>query len=134
MAAIGNEGGQTTGSPGNDLFALSVGATDPNDRAAGFSGGRTQLLRESEYFDDQYLPLPYSKPELSAPGVAVYSCVPKGKWKSFSGTSMATPQANKRVLTPFMSSFMSSVQRTEWSGGRVRRSISETAPRPDFAR
>jgi subtilisin family serine protease len=27
--AIGNEGQQTTGSPGNDLFALSVGATDP---------------------------------------------------------------------------------------------------------
>ena len=91
VAAIGNEGAQTSGSPGNDLFALSVGATDPRDRPAGFSGGRTQILRESEYIDRKYLPLPYSKPELSAPGVAVYSCVPKGKWKAFSGTSMATP-------------------------------------------
>src|SRR5262249_18448707 len=41
VAAIGNEGQQTSGSPGNDLFALSVGATDPRSRAAGFSGGRT---------------------------------------------------------------------------------------------
>jgi len=32
VVAIGNEGQQTTGSPGNDLFALSVGALDQNDR------------------------------------------------------------------------------------------------------
>jgi len=91
VAAIGNEGEQTTGSPGNDLFALSVGATDPNDRVAGFSGGRTQILWQSDYINPDYLPLPYSKPEVSAPGVAIYSSVPGGKWKAFSGTSMATP-------------------------------------------
>ena len=91
VAAIGNEGGQTTGSPGNDLFALSVGATDPRDRVAGFSGGRTQILRHSDFIDSSYLPLPYSKPELTAPGVAIYSAVPGNKWKAFSGTSMATP-------------------------------------------
>ena len=91
VAAIGNEGQQTTGSPGNDLFALSIGATDPRDRVAGFSGGRTQIIRESDYIAPDYLPLPYSKPDLSAPGVAIYSCVPGGGWKSFSGTSMATP-------------------------------------------
>jgi subtilisin family serine protease len=91
VAAIGNEGQQTTGSPGNDLFALSVGATDLLDRVAGFSGGRTQILRESDYIDPQHLPLPYSKPELSAPGVAIYSSVPGGIWKAFNGTSMAAP-------------------------------------------
>jgi subtilisin family serine protease len=91
VAAIGNEGLQTTGSPGNDLFALSVGATDPQDRIAGFSGGRTQILRKSDYIDPRYLPLPYSKPEISAPGVAIYSSVPGGKWKAFNGTSMAAP-------------------------------------------
>ncbi|HKM53368.1 MAG TPA: S8 family serine peptidase [Isosphaeraceae bacterium] len=91
VAAIGNEGEQTTGSPGNDLFALSVGATDPQDRVAGFSGGRTHILRKSDFIDPRYLPLPYSKPEISAPGVAIYSSVPGGKWKAFSGTSMATP-------------------------------------------
>ena len=91
VIAIGNEGQQTTGSPGNDLFALSVGATDPQARVAGFSGGRTQIIRESDYIDAAYLPLAYSKPDLSAPGVAVYSSMPGGGWKSFSGTSMATP-------------------------------------------
>ena len=91
VAAIGNEGHQTTGSPGNDLFALSIGATDNDDRTAGFSGGRTQVIRESDYIDSKYLPLPYTKPEISAPGVAVMSSVPDGKWKAFSGTSMATP-------------------------------------------
>ena len=31
------------------------------------------------------------KPDLVAPGVAVYSSVPGATWKSFNGTSMATP-------------------------------------------
>ena len=39
VVTIDNEGEQTTGSPGNDLFALSVGATDAQDRMAAFSGG-----------------------------------------------------------------------------------------------
>jgi len=91
VAAIGNEGEQTTGSPGNDLFALSVGATDPDDRVAGFSGGRTQVISESDYILDKYFPLVYLKPDVSAPGVAIYSSVPGGDWKSFSGTSMAAP-------------------------------------------
>lgn len=91
VAAIGNEGEQTTGSPGNDIFALSVGATDPDDRVAGFSGGRTQIVRESDFIQENFLPLPFSKPDLSAPGVAIYSSVPGGGWKALSGTSMAAP-------------------------------------------
>tara|TARA_R110002072_G_scaffold303126_1_gene494871 strand:- start:36367 stop:37890 length:1524 start_codon:yes stop_codon:yes gene_type:complete len=91
VAAIGNDGEQTTGSPGNDLFALSVGAVDHENRVAGFSGGRTQILYDSDFIAPKYLPLPYSKPDVSALGVAVLSSVPGGKWKSFNGTSMATP-------------------------------------------
>jgi subtilisin family serine protease len=91
VAAIGNEGHQTTTSPGNDLFALSVGAVDHENRVAGFSGGRTQIIRESEFIASKSLPLVYSKPDLSAPGVAVYSSVPGGSWKAFNGTSMAAP-------------------------------------------
>ena len=49
VAAAGNEGAQTTGSPGNDYFAFTVGATDADDRAAGFSGGRTQVILNSRY-------------------------------------------------------------------------------------
>ena len=91
VAAIGNEGGQTTGSPGNDLFAISVGATDHSDTIGGFSGGRTQIIRQSRILPPDALPLPYQKPDLCAPGVAVQSSVPGGSWEAFNGTSMATP-------------------------------------------
>lgn len=33
----------------------------------------------------------YSKPEVSAPGVDIYSSTPGGKWAAWNGTSMATP-------------------------------------------
>jgi subtilisin family serine protease len=91
VVAVGNEGSQTSGSPGNDYFAFTVGATDSEDWAAGFSGGRTQIFTTSRYIDPKYLPLVYSKPEVSAPGVAIYSSVPGGKWEAWNGTSMATP-------------------------------------------
>jgi subtilisin family serine protease len=91
VTAIGNEGSQTSGSPGNDLFAFAVGATDSMDRSAGFSGGRTQIIRRSNFIPPEDLPLPYSKPDISAPGVTIFSSVPGGKWLAFNGTSMATP-------------------------------------------
>lgn len=91
VTAIGNEGSQTTGSPGNDLFAFSVGATDYQDRPAGFSGGRTHIIPTSNFIPPEYLPLSYSKPEVSAPGVAVNSSIPGSKWAAFNGTSMAAP-------------------------------------------
>ena len=93
VIAVGNEGSQTTGPPGNDYFAFTVGATDWQDWAAGFSGGRTQIITASRYLRPEYLPLVYSKPEVSAPGVDVYSSVPGGKWEAWNGTSMATPHA-----------------------------------------
>jgi subtilisin family serine protease len=91
VAAAGNEGSQTTVSPGNDLFSFTVGATDIGDRAAGFSGGRTQIVTTSRYIRPEYLPVVYSKPEVSAPGVDIYSAVPGKSWEAWSGTSMATP-------------------------------------------
>ena len=91
VTAIGNDGQQVTGSPGNDLLSFSVGATDFRDCAAAFSGGRTHVIRESSFVSSENLPLVYSKPEISAPGVAVFSSVPGGKWAAFNGTSMATP-------------------------------------------
>jgi len=95
VVAVGNEGSQTAGSPGNDYFSFTVGATDFQDRAAGFSGGRTQIIETSRYIDSSYLPVVFSKPEVSAPGVDIYSSVPinngVGKWEAWNGTSMATP-------------------------------------------
>ena len=97
VCAIGNEGEQTSGLPGSDLFALAVGATDAADRSAGFSGGRTQIIFESDFLNPSILPIPYIKPDLSAPGVAVLSSVPGGNYKAFSGTSMATPHVSGAI-------------------------------------
>lgn len=91
VVAIGNEGSQTSGAPGNDFFSFAVGASDSMDVAAGFSGGRTQVHLESNVIADQHLPLVYSKPDVSAPGVAVKSCVPGNKYATWNGTSMAAP-------------------------------------------
>lgn len=91
VIAMGNDGHQTSGVPGNDYFAFTVGATDVEDRVAGFSGGQTQIINNSRFIDAQFLPLAYRKPDVSAPGVAVYSCIPGNKFASWNGTSMATP-------------------------------------------
>ena len=91
VAAAGNEGSQTTGSPGNDYFAFTVGATNIQEWAAGFSGGRTQIIEKSRYIAAEHLPVIYSKPDVSAPGVDIYSAVPGGGYEAWNGTSMATP-------------------------------------------
>ena len=94
VAAIGNDGHQTSGAPGNDYFSLAVAAHDNQGRCAGFSAGRTHVLNQSNFIDSKFLPLVYTKPDVSAPGVAVKSCVPGGDWASFNGTSMATPHVS----------------------------------------
>lgn len=91
IAAIGNDGAQTSGSPGNDFFALAVGAMDVHDRVAAFSAGRTQVVTDSDSIPNKDLPLVYAKPDLAAPGVQVYSCIGKSRWEYLSGTSMASP-------------------------------------------
>jgi subtilisin family serine protease len=97
VTAIGNEGDGTGGSPGNDLFTMAVGATDVDDKVAGFSSGRTQFVTQSDVIRPELLPLPYPKPDVAAPGVAVLSSVPGAQWAAFSGTSMATPHASGAV-------------------------------------
>ncbi|MBX2987347.1 MAG: S8 family serine peptidase [Bdellovibrionaceae bacterium] len=81
--AAGNEGpsAKTVGLPAACPLALAVGATDENDNIARFSS-RGPVVWSN---------ITLIKPEISAPGARVLSSVPGGDYKSYSGTSMATP-------------------------------------------
>jgi subtilisin family serine protease len=80
VIAVGNEGPNTSRSPGNYANVLSVGAMDANDKVADFSG--------SQQFNRPVDPL---TPDLVGPGVAVLSSVPGGRFMEMDGSSMATP-------------------------------------------
>ena len=81
--AAGNSGPRpgTVGAPGAYKEVISIGATDSQDKIARFSSrGPVNYGGET-----------YIKPDVSAPGVDVYSAKPGGGFQNMSGTSMATP-------------------------------------------
>jgi subtilisin len=80
VIAIGNEGPDTSRSPGNYPSVLSVGACAEGDLVANFSSSQ-RMARAQD-------PL---EPDLVAPGVNVLSCIPGGGFALMDGTSMATP-------------------------------------------
>ncbi len=84
VASAGNSGsGCSTVSDPPAIYgaSLSVGATDVGDNIASFSSRGPVTVDGSNRL----------KPDLSAPGVSVRSCVRGGGYSSFSGTSMAGP-------------------------------------------
>jgi len=92
VAAIGNNGEGTSGSPGSVYDAMSAGASNANERIASFSSGE-QVNTDSAWgpgapneWPDQYI-----VPTVAAPGANVESAVPGGGYESKWGTSMATP-------------------------------------------
>ena len=109
VVSVGNEGSQISGPPGNDYFSFAVGATDGEDRAAGFSGGRTLVISNSRFIDEQYLPLVYSKPDVSAPGVAITSAVPGSGYETWNGTSMAAPHVSGAIAVLLSATTIKSV-------------------------
>ncbi|QCS41674.1 S8 family serine peptidase [Natrinema versiforme] len=95
VAAIGNEGAETSGSPGNVYEAISVGAVDRNGAVPSFSGGeRVNRTDWAGAPDDWAAPSSYVVPDVVAPGVAITSAVPGGGYESMPGTSMATPHVS----------------------------------------
>lgn len=97
VVAIGNEYHGNTSSPGSAHNALSVGAAErvaggrTRVEVAGFSSGA------SLSFPGEAVPL-VTKPDVVAPGVQVYSCIPpertddgKHLYAYMDGSSMATP-------------------------------------------
>jgi subtilisin family serine protease len=91
VIAIGNNCGTAgTASPGNVYEAIAVGATDSSDNVASFSCGG--VVRKDQWTEPPAeWPEEWVKPNISAPGVDVYSANPGGGHSTFSGTSMATP-------------------------------------------
>ncbi len=80
VIAVGNEGPDTSRSPGNYDNVLSVGAIDESRAVAAFSSSR-RFPRDSD-------PL---VPDIVGPGVKVLSCAPQERFMESDGTSMATP-------------------------------------------
>lgn len=81
--ASGNSGPtlETVRIPGACPDALTVGATDANDRIASFSSRGPVRWKN----------LTLLKPDVVAPGVDIFSVAAKGGYTNMSGTSMATP-------------------------------------------
>jgi subtilisin family serine protease len=97
VAAVGNRGEGTSGSPGNVYDAISVGATDSTRDVAPFSSG--ELVDTSKNWSqapvkNQSWPEEYIVPSVSAPGVFINSSLPGGRYGEKSGTSMATPHVS----------------------------------------
>jgi subtilisin family serine protease len=74
---------QTITPPHEHPNAYAIGATDSNGMIASFSSRGPGLFRGQKT----------QKPDVTAPGVAVYSSVPGGGFQTMSGTSMAAPHA-----------------------------------------
>jgi subtilisin family serine protease len=92
--SIGNSGpgASTTGSPGNVPSAFGVGATDSLDVIASFSSRGPVTWNYPPYVGT------WIKPDISAPGVLIFSSIPGGTWEGdWSGTSMAAPHITGTV-------------------------------------
>lgn len=85
VVSAGNAGGSGCGSIRNPsaIFenSFTIGATASNDTIANFSSRGTVSIDSSFRM----------KPNVSAPGLGVRSCLPENQYASFSGTSMAGP-------------------------------------------
>jgi subtilisin family serine protease len=83
--SAGNSGSQcsTLDSPGDYQESFGSAAHDSSRTIASFSSRGASTFGHS----------PYTKPNLSAPGVSVMSTKPGDRWELMSGTSMASPHS-----------------------------------------
>lgn len=96
VVAVGNENHGNSSSPGNTFHSFSVGAVEKvkggKHEVAFFSSGASLVFPGNEFS------ALVTKPDVVAPGVQIYSCIPADKrpdgvyeYNYMNGTSMATP-------------------------------------------
>lgn len=100
--AIGSSGPSpgSTCTPGNFPIVIGSGSTDLNDDIAAFSS-RGPAPNQPPWNDSTYWSRPdwnLTKPDISAPGVAIRSCVPGGGYQTWTGTSMSIAHISGALL------------------------------------
>ncbi|APX96895.1 S8 family serine peptidase [Natronorubrum daqingense] len=128
VSSSGNDGPDTSGSPGNVYEAFSVGASTEEGDIAGFSSGET-IDTESDWESvapDDW-PESYTVPDVTAPGEDITSAVPvdhpefDDEYRSTSGTSMAAPHASGSAA------IVQSSTEDERSPAELRSTLEDTA-------
>ncbi|MCK5847576.1 MAG: S8 family serine peptidase [Caldisericia bacterium] len=87
VSSSGNEGNGISNSPGNHPEVVGVGSYNVNRKPSSFSAGDADIKWDGTYIKAS----PYIKPDISAPGSAIYSSIPGNSYEYFSGTSMSSP-------------------------------------------
>ncbi|MBN1385991.1 S8 family serine peptidase [Candidatus Woesearchaeota archaeon] len=96
----------TLGSPGTSRLAMTVGASSKDDQMASFSSRGPTLQG-------------HIKPDVTAPGVNIYSSVPSG-YAYLSGTSMACPHVSGLAA-------LVKQLHPDWSPAEIKAAIRDTA-------
>ena len=125
VAANGNDGEDTSGSPANVYDAISVGASDSNEDIAAFSSGE-QVDTESAWGPGAPAewPAQYIVPSVAGPGVSVESAVPGGGYGFKSGTSMGTPHVAGAIA------LIESATEIDPTPDEIARTLEATADKP----
>ena len=84
VCSIGNSGPGVTMSPGNASQAIGVGAIEPYNRVAVYSGGAEVCWTEE---------ICLTKPHIVAPGSSIPGIGVEGEYQTQSGTSFAAPMS-----------------------------------------